>query len=240
MHKIYLLSLAIFVILGCKASDNTGQINTAETARPEQFAAGGEQVSKSVGDEPTAALQPNRSPILKSVDVTPDQPKLGDTIIVTPVIVDPDNDNVTIVYKWQRNGEILPETSDTLFLDKERFRRGDALSVIIIPSDGKAEGNTGMLNIVLPNTPPEIVSSPSEARYEKRKFIYALKAVDKDLDPIRFSLKTAPAGMVIDQRSGVIEWVVPVNVVTGTVVKVGAQDDFGGEAIQSFSFEPRP
>jgi RHS repeat-associated protein len=56
------------------------------------------------------------------------------------------------------------------------------------------------------NSPPVIVSTPPTTATPGATYTYPVQAFDPDNDPLRFSLTTAPAGMSIDLRSGLITW----------------------------------
>jgi hypothetical protein len=239
MHKLYsFFFISILILTGCSKAENNSekQISLSEEKEAVTEIAGEQKNSDYVSSEAGR----NNPPQLKSLDSMPEKPTVGDTITVSPVVMDPDGDPVTLTYTWHKEDELLSESSDTLVVSKERFRRGDVIMLTVIPSDGKEEGNTGILKIRLANTPPEITSSPSDGKYEKRKFLYKVNATDKNEDQLSFSLKTSPDGMRIDERSGLIEWNVPDDFKGNAPVSVSVKDDFGGEAIQSFTFELNP
>ena len=229
--------LAILIIIfffGCKAK---------EQPKPEATApAPVQQVAKAVAPEAekkeSSAVTANQPPRVTAVDATPSYPKIGEPFKVTATATDPDGDEITFEYQWFKNNELLSEKSDTLTL--KEFKRGDQIQVNIIPSDGKTTGSMGMIKVTIGNSPPEITSTAGEGRYEDRKFIYQVKAKDPEGDPITFSLKTAPKGMAIDSKTGLITWNVPVDFKGRASVEVNAADDHGGGAVQSFSFELKP
>jgi hypothetical protein len=239
MNKLYsFFFISILILTGCSKAENNSEKQISFDVEKTEVTSG--NAGKQADDAVSSEAGRNHPPQLKSLDSMPERPNVGDTITVSPLVMDPDGDPVTFTYTWHKGDELLPEESDTLVVSKERFRRGDVIMLTVIPSDGKDEGNTGILKIRLANTPPEITSSPSDGKYEKRKFLYKVDATDKNEDQLSFSLKTSPAGMRIDENAGLIEWNVPDDFRGNAPVTVSVKDDFGGEAIQSFTFELNP
>lgn len=179
----------------------------------------------------------NQPPRVDYIDVIPLYPKIGDTIKITAKATDPDGDEIKLIYQWFKNDEPLSETSDSLILTKEAFKRGDNISLNVIPDDGKVKGGSGMMKVTIGNSFPEITSSPSENKFDNRKFTYQVKATDPENDTLFYSLKTAPSGMTIDKSTGVIQWIVPQDFKGKAEIAVVVSDNHGGEALQSFVFE---
>lgn len=179
----------------------------------------------------------SRPPHVTAVDVTPLYPKVGDTIKVDVKASDPDGDKVQSVFQWSKNDTPLPETSDSLILTND-FKRGDRIALVIIPDDGLKKGSPGRMTATIANSPPEIVSSPGGGRLANRVFTYEVKTVDKDNDSLAYSLKSAPAGMTIDQ-TGLITWKVPPDFQGKASARVSVTDGHGGEAAQEFAVEIR-
>ncbi len=186
---------------------------------------------------PSTQISPNQPPRVDYIDVIPLYPKIGDTIKITAKATDPDGDEIKLIYQWFKNEEPLSETSDSLVLTKENFKRGDNISLNVIPDDGKVKGSSGLMKVTIGNSFPEITSSPSENKFDNRKFTYQVKATDAENDALAYSLKTAPAGMTIGQSTGLIQWMVPQDFKGKAEVAVVVSDNHGGEALQSFVFE---
>ncbi|MDP2278676.1 MAG: Ig domain-containing protein, partial [Nitrospirota bacterium] len=123
---------------------------------------------------------------------------------------------------------------------KENFKRGDNISMNVIPDDGRVQGSSGLMKVTIGNSFPEITSSPSYGRLENQKFTYQVKAIDPENDTLTYSLKTAPAGMTIDKSTGLIQWIVPQDFKGKAEIAVVVSDNHGGEALQSFVFEIVP
>ena len=233
------LSVFLIVILfsGCKAKEAP-----KETAPSQPQAV--VQPSVETKEPQTAAVPAaggtklNQPPQVTSVDVTPNFPKIGDTLKITATATDPDGDEVTFIYQWFKNEELLPEeTSDTLSL--KGFKRGDRIMLNVIPYAGKEKGSPGLMKVTVGNTSPEITSNPNESRFENRRFTYQVKATDSENDPLAYSLKSAPAGMTIEKSTGLIQWDVPPDFRGKASVTVSVTDNQGGEGLQSFIYDIR-
>ena len=165
---------------------------------------------------------------------------------VSVVAGDPDNDPITLSYKWLRNGKEIPEAkTDTL--DTKWFRKRDVLTVLVTVSDGKAtqEGRAG-LPVMIKNSTPCFTSRPpagitlapakdgpaTEGMYE-----YAVTAVDADDDPVTFELKQAPPGMMIDASTGKITWKVTLASGGKHHVVIAAKDNDNGVTQQEFDLD---
>ncbi|MFZ3121762.1 MAG: Ig domain-containing protein [Thermodesulfovibrionales bacterium] len=221
--------------MACKGKEQPKPVNVAppqevKTVTPEQ---GEKAISP-------ADASPNQPPRVDYIDVIPLYPKTGDTIKVTTKATDPDGDEIKLIYQWFKNDEPLSETSDSLVLAKENFKRGDNISLNVIPDDGKVKGSSGLMKVIIGNSFPEITSSPTYGRLENQKFSYQVKAIDPDNDALAYSLKTAPSGMTIEKTTGLIQWIVLQDFKGKAEVAVVVSDGHGGEALQSFVFEIAP
>ncbi len=76
----------------------------------------------------------------------------------------------------------------------------------VTPHDGSEPGQAAPSDpIEIVNSPPQITSTPPE-RFGGGRYIYQVAAIDKDGDPLTYSLAAAPAGMAIDPKTGRLEW----------------------------------
>ena len=233
MKKVFLIFFIAILIAGCKGKETP---KPAITPPPQQEvkAAAPEAEKKAA---PSSDFKPNQLPRVDYIDVMPLYPKIGDTIKITAKATDPDGDEIKLIYQWFKNDEPLSETSDSLILTKEAFKRGDNISLNVIPDDGKAKGSSGLMKVTIGNSFPEITSSPSENKFDNRKFTYQVKATDPENDTLFYSLKTAPSGMTIEKTTGLIKWDVPADFKGKAEIAVVVSDNHGGEALQSFVFE---
>ena len=104
---------------------------------------------------------------------------------------DPDGDAVLFRHQWMANGQPMAgETSPTLAPYK--LKRGDRVSVIVTPLDGKGEGAPYPSEpVAVGNSPPDvsrIVIQPGEVRVGERLTVQ-VEGTDADQDAIRYTFK---------------------------------------------------
>ncbi|MFA4829022.1 MAG: putative Ig domain-containing protein [Thermodesulfovibrionales bacterium] len=229
---IFIFAFCIFLV-GCKAKEAP---KVTAPSQPVEVAIPSVETKELQPTETPLSATTNRPPQVTSVDVTPNFPKVGDTLKITATAIDPDKDEVTFIYQWFKNEELLQEeTSDTLSL--KGFKRGDRIMLNVIPYDGKEKGSPGLMKVTIGNISPEITSNPNESRFENRRFTYQVKATDSENDPLTYSLKAAPTGMTIDKSTGLIQWDVPPDFRGKASVIVSVTDNQGGEGLQSFIYD---
>lgn len=234
-NTIFLLLCISFLFAGCKGKDIPKE---ALSPQPQDTVTSESKEAQSTPAAPESA-KINQPPRVIAIDALPLYPKIGDTIKVTVKAEDPDGDRVDLNYQWFRNDETLSETTENLTLTSD-FKRGDNISLHVIPTDRKTKGSMGILKVTIANAPPEIKSSPNDIKFINRKFTYQVKATDPEGDPIAYSLKTSPTGMIINQNTGLVQWDVPAGFKGRASIMVNATDDHGGESAQSFVFEITP
>ena len=195
------------------------------------------------GDEQTsdAVIIGNTQPVATFAGVEPATPTSSEKLKGLGVGYDHDRDSVTFVYQWIVNGEpVVGE--DEQFLANSHFRRGDQVQVMVTPYDGEEFGMPlQSAPVAIGNSPPEIVSNPP-ARMADGTFRYVVQAVDKDGDPLKFSLEgETPAGLEIDPATGRIQWkpVMPMSEVTH-VFQVVAEDSQGAKSVQQITLNFKP
>lgn len=173
-----------------------------DNAAPQERATGSR-----VGNEVKTVISgANRPPSITLVTLTPKVVLPGVPVRVEVHANDPDQDDLSLKYTWQVNGQIVEQSAEEF--DTTDLRKGDLLTVSVIPDDGKEAGQSRDSNgILIQNRPPEITSMPS-AGISRGVFQYQVLAQDPDKDPLQFSLEGAPPGMTIDP-TGLIQWSVP-------------------------------
>jgi hypothetical protein len=96
--------------------------------------------------------------------------------------------------------------------------------------------------VTIQNSPPMIVSKPPAQLEEGTTYRYAIKAEDVDGDTLSYSLQgKPPEGMVIDAKTGVVEWqvVIPEKPVTYEY-EVVVVDPEGGKSVQKITLKNAP
>ncbi|MDO9288630.1 MAG: putative Ig domain-containing protein [Thermodesulfovibrionales bacterium] len=178
-----------------KPSETTGgEVSTTVTTAP----------VSSVTNQLNAVEAKNTPPALTKIKIMPEVFKAGDVLYVDVAGSDPDEDEVTILYEWTKNGESVSKDKQI----NAAIKRGDKLDIKITPYDGKAYGRSVILHREIVNLPPMIIAD-KDSRFDGNLFTYQVKASDADNDALTYSLKAAPAGMTIDKSTGFLRWDVP-------------------------------
>jgi len=112
-------------------------------------------------------------------------------------------------------------------------------SVIVKASDPAGLYSTQSFKVTvlnhIPNNPPKIASEPVLSVTAGMLYTYDVNATDPDGDALFYRLITAPAGMSIDDSTGLITWI-PFSSQAGVKkVVVEAVDIKGGKVAQSFN-----
>jgi len=176
----------------------------------------------------------NSPPVLEKVWIEPKVVRAQDQVKVVIESSDKDKDFVYYTYQWEKNGTILTEEKAET-LESGQFKKGDSLSVIVTPDDREVLGKPKRsVPVVVSNSPPMITSSPPTS-LKGNAYLYQVKAKDPDLDPISFSLKSGPKGMVIDQTTGLLRWEIQKENEGTQVVEIEACDPDGSKSLQHYT-----
>jgi len=204
----------------------------------------GDEVSVVVaiaGNTASATTRVRNSPP-KALAVKLDPPRdifHGVDIRAVPEGMDPDGDEIHWSYQWLINDQATPAETDPV-LRGDRFRRGDRITVQVIPSDAEDTGRAYTpLAITIPNAPPRFTSAPPAA-FESAVYQYEVRADDADGDDVRYGLASAPAGMTIDPVTGRITWLLANQPSGRYSVEVVAEDDVGGRTLQHVTLTVNP
>jgi hypothetical protein len=175
----------------------------------------------------------NSPPRIVQVAIEAEELQPGDEVEAKTTAEDRDGDPLSYEYRWRVNGITASGTGATF--STRGLRRGDALSVEVVASDG-TDWSEGVRSedVRLGNGVPVIVSQPSPPGADG-VFRYRVVAEDPDGDrDLRVSLGDAPEGMVVDAKTGEVTWR-PTHQQAGRHrVEVVVTDSAGGRATQSF------
>ena len=234
--------LSMGLIAGCGGGkeeivQQESEAEAQEEASMEKAAVAGEEKEIS----PPRPLS-NNPPQIVRAKILPDPPYTETDLEVEVEANDPESDFITYTYQWlkTREGEIADtgvelegETNPTL--SHELFTGGDALAVMITPSDGASEGVPYRTKYaIIVNAPPRIISEPPEIIPTEGVYTYQVKAEDPDGDPLTFSLSQAPEGMTIDAETGLISWPISPDAVGTHKVFIDADDGNYGTCSQHY------
>ncbi len=171
----------------------------------------------------------NSPPKIVKAQILPLKAKRNDRLEAIVQTEDLDDDQVVLSYKWFVNDNLV---SNDNYLDTET-NRGDKIKLIIVPYDGEDYGEKVILKKVILNSAPKIVAN-NKPLFDGTVYKYKVNAYDPDGDALSFILRKKTDGMIINSKTGLIEWVVPENF-SGTVpVQVEVDDGNGGRTLYSF------
>ncbi|MCU0756987.1 MAG: putative Ig domain-containing protein, partial [Xanthomonadales bacterium] len=185
---------------------------------------------------------PNRAPIFDSA------PQgiayVGEEWRYAVQVSDPDGDPVhlglnaaPVALQFDAAGRLLrytPAAADigTQFIELEASdgRGGSSLQRIQLPVVQPVPGNQ----------PPSLTGSPAATATVGVIYSYQPLASDPDGDTLRYSLRTAPVGAVIDPMSGLLSWTPQAAQLGARSFVLRVDDGRGGSATQSFSVDVQP
>jgi hypothetical protein len=141
--------------------------------------------SSKSGEAGTSGSLSNHVPIIRSARIVPSPVVLNQPLSVQIDGFDSDGDLITYRHQWKVNNS--PETFPAL--DSKVLKRGDRISVTVVPYDGSADGVAFRAEAIVVNTPPEVSKlffDPSVVRVGER-----VQAQLKDRMPTRIRLNIA-------------------------------------------------
>ncbi len=151
---------------------------------------------------------------------------VGGQDVLKVLIQDKPPEGITWIYEWSKNNEPLGK-GETV---RGSFKRGDNVTVKMLPFDGENYGAAKLLTTEIKNTVPRVTEGQS-ATFNDKNLTYQLKATDPDGDTLTYSLIEAPPGVNIDQKSGVITWLNVPEDQQKLDLKVKINDGHNGEII---------
>jgi hypothetical protein len=167
----------------------------------------------------------NSPPEITSLKLMPEIFKPGDRLYADVDARDPDGDPVTVSYDWLQNGQSAGTGREIA----AQLKRGDKISLKVIPFDGADYGTPFILEREILNLPPTIMEY-KEYSFDGTIYTYQVKAADPDGDALAYSLGEAPNGMTIDPATGLVQWKVPPEFKGQTGMTVNVDDAHGGTA----------
>jgi len=176
----------------------------------------------------------NSPPEISKVKILPEVFKPGDMFSVEVEGKDIDGDDVTFTYEWTKNGEPAGNSRQI----EGQVKRGDKITITIVPSDGETTGQPIIVRREIKNMPPIILDNKA-FKFDGKVYTFQVMANDPDGDTLTYSLQSGPSGMTINQSTGLVYWNVP-REFTGTAsFKVSVADGQGGVTTKNFSLTIR-
>jgi len=192
----------------------------------------GKQDGKPFLSNPVKIL--NAAPVAREVSIEPRTPTVQDDLKAMEKSTDADGDSIYFTYQWESNGVVLTDERKEV-LGRGRFKKGESITVTIIPDDQEIIGAPKKSDpVTISNSPPTIVSSPPTST-DGTKYRYQVKANEPDNDPITFSLKSGPKGMKIDPKSGLILWDIQKEDQGTHSIEIEVSDNEGAKSNQRYT-----
>ena len=133
----------------------------------------------------------NTPPILSSLTVDFDYGAQGRQLLAHADVLDPDQDDVSLTYRWKKNETVVKEGQEST-LSVAGLTSQDVVDVEVTASDGSSNGTTTLSGrFTMSNSSPTILSSPSVSATGST-YEYQVQATDPDGDPITYKLDEAP------------------------------------------------
>ena len=201
-----------------------------------------EEIAESEEESGEEAPSGNTAPTITSAKIMPFPAQTDTDLRVEVEAEDPDGDWINYAYQWVivRAGDTLEDLEEledqtAEILSHELFSRDDAVAVKITPSDWYAEGEPFKTKlVVIANSPPEIISSPTGASAEL--YEYQVKAEDSDKDTMTYKLGAeSPSGMSIDAATGLLTWDTSKADRGAHEITIHVHDGHGGNSFQRFT-----
>lgn len=192
----------------------------------------GKVEGKSVSSEEKKIL--NSPPVIQEVWIEPKIATVKDSLKTHIKGFDRDGDFIYFTYKWEKNGVPIEGVRGEV-LEKEYFKKGDPIAVIVTPDDKESYGKPKKSEpIFISNSPPLIISSPPNST-DGSKYLYQVKAADPDNDPFEFTLKNGPRGMGIDKKTGLIQWNFKKEDQGKHFIEIEVSDNEGAKSLQNYT-----
>lgn len=223
--KFFILLASIFIlflIILIFSSNKKSEISPQEEIKNPEKKIETEKTQKKVEKE-----QKNNPPFINNLKFKFENVENKNVLTVSVEGSDADNDPIIYNYEWKKNDEVVG--NDDRLSD---FKKGDKITVKVIPFDGKEEGTPKSISIEIANLPP-IIMENNEVVEAKNIIRYQVKAYDPEGDPLLFSFLGNPENAKIDEKTGLIEYK-PTPEKPKQKFDVKVSDQQGGEATYSF------
>ncbi|MCB0059733.1 MAG: putative Ig domain-containing protein, partial [Caldilineaceae bacterium] len=185
----------------------------------------------------------NRVPTITSSP--PAEPRVGQQYSYGVAATDPDNDVLTYSLPVAPAGMEIDPATGLIQWTPTPAQLGDN-SVTVRVEDGRGGFFTQSFTLTVApapivNEPPVITSGAITVVRARQLYAYAVQASDPNPgDLLSFALETAPAGMVIDAPSGLIQWVPLEDKVGDHTIAVRVTDREGLSDTQTFTLTVTP
>jgi hypothetical protein len=232
MRRSLILLVLLPLLFGCSGDRKapTIALPAAENGIAPAAQHGGGSPVAGGGTNAAGVAVGNASPEIRGLQFVGGDGRPGNTLGVVAEGYDADGDRVQLEIAWMKNGQ--PAGTGNLLAAP--VKRGDKVSVTVIPFDGKERGRSATLFREILNTPPAI-EGQEQFQVTDNAVTFHVRASDADGDPLTYSLKDAPAGMSIDRKTGLVRWMTSPGTTGKVPFTVIVSDGAGGESTARFS-----
>jgi hypothetical protein len=172
----------------------------------------------------------NSQPDLRGVRFVLGDGGPGSPLGIEAEAYDADGDAVKIEIEWRKNGEPAGAGSRL----GVPVKKGDKILVTLTPFDGEERGKSATLSREIRNTNP-MIEGQERFQVSGNIVTFHVRASDADGDPLAYSIKEAPAGMLIDRTSGWVRWETAPGTTGKVPFSVTVSDGSGGETTARFT-----
>jgi len=140
----------------------------------------------------------NNPPVINDVTVSPSPVTVHSPITLSVRARDPDGDPVNFKYRWFVNGEEVSETGNSL--SQNEFKKGDKITAIVVPSDGKVDGEEYRVDIEVTNLAPKVerIEITPDVPVAGESIRVKAVAVDPEGDPVELKFAWSVDGNLIE------------------------------------------
>ncbi|MDY0061341.1 MAG: putative Ig domain-containing protein [Myxococcota bacterium] len=167
---------------------------------------------------------------------------VGELYFYQPLVHEPDGDPLTFTLEEGPPGlELDPTTGRLLWLPGDDGVGPHGVRYAVADGRG-ARAEQGWVITVLAepaNLPPRILGLPGPLAAVGLPWSYAAQGVDPEGQPLIWSLTAAPAGMVVEPGTGLVQWTPGEGAVGTAPVALQAADPEGATASQVFLLDVR-
>jgi len=151
----------------------------------------------------------NSPPVIVRLDFGPRNPTAGQDLTASVEAKDEDAEPISYRFRWWRGGQEISGVSGPT-LSGTLFKRGDEITVSVIPKDLEEEGKEmRAIPTKAMGRPPLIESNPPPEAPSGGVFSYQVRGRDPDGGPLTYTLASGPSGMSIEPSTGMLSWPLP-------------------------------
>ncbi|BCL38132.1 putative Ig domain-containing protein [Nostoc sp. MS1] len=151
---------------------------------------------------------------------------------------DPDNDQLFWSLDQAPDGMVIDTNTGALRWQPKATQIGDfAVAIRLTDNYGAYTVQEYSLKATGVNTPPQILSTPITKAAQNQAYTYQVVANDPENEPLTYSLGAKPTGMVIDGKTGLIQWTATSNQTGSQQIEVIVRDAQGAASQQTYTLQ---